>query len=263
MTLRYPNLPCATFGTTRKTSVPLELLHIVEAQRVPRERMGVANEDSMIKAIAVDPQTRRDRIQAAVDKLAAAPEKVFGMRFNRELLQVPGRILPLPTVMYANGLYAPTNPKDGPSMLNGGWNMIGRQLMEAKPLRNWIFLNTTRNPSRSDVKILAFLGELMNQLKVLGLQSDQPIVEDLGNAPIQQKLLQLCENVRCVICEPYPLDLAGLRNLEQRSLKSFAFCFACLGTLSRGLRNEATMLTDFHLSCIHSILSFLSCPSGP
>lgn len=99
--LRYPNLPCLLCGTKRN-AFPLEVCRVVPGQRYPRklDEMQTAN---MIKFTATKPQDRQRRVLDGMNQLKPneTPQlNDLGMVVDTRMLQVQGRLLEPPTVLY-------------------------------------------------------------------------------------------------------------------------------------------------------------------
>lgn len=119
---------------------------------------------------------------------------MFGLAFGKQLVEVTnGRILPLPTIAYANGTYAPQNRDVGAKMLDGGWNMIQRVCLEAKELKSWVFLNCSRT-SPQDVQV--FVKMMVTTMTQMGMRVAPPQIVALGNTPVRQTLQRLCDEIR-------------------------------------------------------------------
>lgn len=115
--LKYPNLPMA-WKANGKTAFPIECLDIVPSQRYTKKLSGDQTSD-MIRATTQKPAERMKSIQEAVDntlKYANNPYmKSLGFEVKPEMMSVPARILPAPSVVFKGNKTAPGQ--------DGAWNI--------------------------------------------------------------------------------------------------------------------------------------------
>lgn len=97
-------------------------------------------------------------------------QAAFGLKVNRQMVTVPGRILDAPALKYRNGL---SRAKDA------SWNMSGRVLAAPKAVKKWSYFQflyqrpTDENNQKFEEKLEMFRGEMAK----CGLGKEKPQVE--------------------------------------------------------------------------------------
>jgi eukaryotic translation initiation factor 2C len=116
--LRYPNLPCVKVRGNKTSYFPIELCHIQPDQRVGITKQGKLAEE-MIKVCALDPFARFQELKklAADCRVFTGDNNKFLAKLGIELLQkpmeLPGRMLPPPDVLFANNVTERVNAQGG------------------------------------------------------------------------------------------------------------------------------------------------------
>lgn len=114
--LKYPDLPCLWVGNpTRKPPIllPAELCTIMEGQDIKR-KMNEIQTSKMIRYAATNTDVRKNKIMTAVQKVKYNENRVireFGFSVSNEFETVNARVLPPPTLTYADS--KPVTPSKG------------------------------------------------------------------------------------------------------------------------------------------------------
>lgn len=134
MKLRYPNLPCLQVGQEHKhTYLPLEVCNIVAGQRCIKKLTDMQT-STMIKATARSAPDREREINSLVQKADFNNDKFvkeFGLSISNVMMEVKGRVLPPPRLVYGgrNRMFA--------TPLHGVWDMRGKQFHTGVEIRVW------------------------------------------------------------------------------------------------------------------------------
>lgn len=130
--LEFPMLPCVEIN--KKALIPLELCEVLPGQRYAK-KLNEQQTAEMIKITCVPPKVRADKIMNGLRLMA--PEKndhlrQWGLQVQPTLMQVPSRLLPVPTIHYhASSREKSLRPMDG------AWNLRDKRLFEGKDLKVW------------------------------------------------------------------------------------------------------------------------------
>ena len=135
MKLNYPRLPCFRVGSPeRHTWIPMEVCEIVPGQRYIR-RLDELQTAGMVKATAIRPGDRFNTIQNGRKLLNYEKDEFansFGLRIDGSMMQVNGRVLPAPTL-----LYHPSSREKTLQPRGGGWNLRDKKIPDGKRLNSW------------------------------------------------------------------------------------------------------------------------------
>ncbi|KAJ7518760.1 hypothetical protein O6H91_20G006800 [Diphasiastrum complanatum] len=134
--IRYPQLPAIDCGTRdKRTYFPIEVCSIVPGQNYTR-KMNQSQKDALTKITCCMPQDRLQKThQIAQDLISNSSRylKEFGVMVNRNMTEVPARVLPPPKIQFKNSVENPSN---------GSWNLRGKVLFQAcKRIKAWSLIN--------------------------------------------------------------------------------------------------------------------------
>jgi eukaryotic translation initiation factor 2C len=135
--LKYPELPCVQVGSPDQTIfLPMECLRVPIGQRYPR-RLDPKQTLDMIKIANRKPNERMNGCRMGYKLIEKSKEYLsrFQIGISPDLLQVQGRVLPPPTILYG---------KDGresqivPSQ--GAWNLKDKRVEIGATVNSWAVL---------------------------------------------------------------------------------------------------------------------------
>lgn len=167
--LKYPNLPCLWMSPKEKrTYIPMEVCDIVEGQRCVR-KLTSDEVRTMIRATAKKPHLRKQGIDEQFKFLNLDQDpylKQFNINVERQQVSVRGKVLPAPSVGYAQ--------QQSVQAQNGVWDSRGKRFFNPAPIKNWaVLMFPPQNVCRSnDVK--AFCDALIKFGSQSGMQISQP-----------------------------------------------------------------------------------------
>ncbi|KAJ2030332.1 hypothetical protein H4S04_005540 [Coemansia sp. S16] len=192
--LSYPFLP-GLVG--RKNSVfPIEFCHIAENQRY-RGHLDERQTADMVKFACQHPSSNMERIRKVLTQTnlgGQAVVKAFGLSLPNELAQVEARVLPPPTVDYAN---ASRDRSFVPH--NGVWNMMGKMVLKPGPsLAYWAVLVLVNRQYMSDTSVRNFVTTLISACKQSGYTiktSQPPIVYGSPHGDIPREMMLACKSI--------------------------------------------------------------------
>lgn len=135
--LRFPRFPCVVVGSPDKqTFLPIEVCVIPDGQRYPR-KLDENQTSDMIKIANQKPFKRLENIRTAASMLDQCREHLsaFKMSFGAETVQLNGRVLPPPSIVYGERSREKTI---APSQ--GAWNMRDKQVETGANVDSWSVL---------------------------------------------------------------------------------------------------------------------------
>ncbi|KFH71161.1 hypothetical protein MVEG_04007 [Podila verticillata NRRL 6337] len=130
--LLYPFLPCVVTG--RDVFLPMEVCHVVEAQRHIK-KLNEKQTADMIKFTCQPPHVRANKIKDGLKILNYQDNeyiKDFGMKIAKEMAMVNARILPPPTISYH-----PTSKMANFVPRDGAWNLKDKRVASGATLGSW------------------------------------------------------------------------------------------------------------------------------
>jgi eukaryotic translation initiation factor 2C len=130
--LQFPEVPCVTSGQTRTLYLPMELVTVRAGQR----HLGQLKPEQLAEMIKVTSTTPDDRLRRIVDgdvSLHRQPQiasflQNWGLQIEDKLMQITGRVLPLPNVTIGQKT---VQPRDG------AWSAPTFAQPAATPLERW------------------------------------------------------------------------------------------------------------------------------
>ena len=163
ITLKYPKLPCLVVGSTQKSVfMPIEVCRIPPGQRYMRKLDGMQTSD-MIKIANRKPHDRMENIRKSAEIIQEHSTYLngFQLKFSRDLLQVNGRVLAPPTVLYGK---QSRESEIIPSQ--GAWNLRDKTVEVGCTVNSWAVLVFGR---ASDNEVGAFVRQLVITAEDTGL----------------------------------------------------------------------------------------------
>ena len=127
--LDFPDVPCIAVGN-KGTMIPPELCWVVKGQH-KRGKLTGDQAASMIKYTAKPASERERAIQQIANKELVINDPLlahYGIKPSNKMLEVKGRVLDIPSVIYSNKTI---NPRDG------SWNLMGVVFSSGKPMDRW------------------------------------------------------------------------------------------------------------------------------
>lgn len=152
--LRLPKMNCLQVGSPQRSIfIPMEFCRVPAGQRYIRKLDGQQTAD-MIKIANRKPSDRLETIRRSTALLEEEQQYLneFKMAFGNQLLQVNGRVLSPPTIMYGQKSREPTIQP-----ILGAWNLRDKAVEIGATVTSWAVLVFGRsNPQ----EIKAFVDEL-------------------------------------------------------------------------------------------------------
>ena len=127
--LNLPDIPCVAVGN-KGTMIPPELLWVVKGQH-KRGKLTGDQTANMIKYTKKPAFERERAIQQIANREIVINDPVlthYGIEPSNRMLEVDGRVLDIPSVIYSNKTI---NPRDG------AWNLMGVEFSGGKPMDRW------------------------------------------------------------------------------------------------------------------------------
>lgn len=132
--LQYPHLPCLQVGQEqRHTYLPLEVCNIVAGQRCIKKLTDMQT-STMIKATARSAPDREKEINSLVKKAQFNSDRFvqeFGLAISQDMVQIEGRVLPVPKIQYGGKNKFQAVPQQGV------WDMRGKQFHTGVEIKIW------------------------------------------------------------------------------------------------------------------------------
>ncbi|KAJ2158908.1 hypothetical protein GGF46_003413 [Coemansia sp. RSA 552] len=195
ITLRFPFLP-GVVG--RKNAVfPMELCEVAENQRY-RGKLDERQTGEMVKFACQRPSDNQARIADVLKSLNLGKSPVvqsFGMALTNNLSKVESRILPAPTIKYAQG-----SREASLSPASGAWNMRDKRVSRpGVPLEYWAVLVLADRRMVQENRMQAFVSTLVSVCQETGYEIRQPrpqIVYGNLNRDIKQEMRHACDSIK-------------------------------------------------------------------
>lgn len=165
--LQYPHLPCIVAGQNKDSFIPLELCHIVPGQRCSK-KLTEKQISQLIRSTSKNAKDREDLIYNIVNTISLSEDtfaKQYGIKVDKRMENVEGRILPPPKITYkdnANGVCV-ANPT------NGVWDLRNKKFFKGIPIETWAVISFAETKAISEVSLREFLDQLIKVGKDVGL----------------------------------------------------------------------------------------------
>ncbi|CAH1772409.1 unnamed protein product [Owenia fusiformis] len=134
MKLQFPHLPCLQVGQEQKhTYLPLEVCRVIAGQRCLK-KLTDNQTSTMIKATARSAPDREKEINSLVRKADFNSDphlQLFGVSVSNRMVEVQGRVIPPPKLLYGGRTKAQAIPNQGV------WDMRGKQFYSGIEIRVW------------------------------------------------------------------------------------------------------------------------------
>ncbi|OIW13898.1 hypothetical protein TanjilG_31787 [Lupinus angustifolius] len=175
----HKDIPCLDLGKGKKKNyVPMEFCILVDDQRYPKERLdGFAGKTLKAMSLA-HPNERESAIQKMVQSsdgpCGGGVIHNFGMSVNKNMTSIVGRVIGPPELKLGD----PTGKtiKITVDMEKCNWNLVGRSMVEGKPVERWGILDFTSFGSyRCKLKVNEFIQNLIGKYKKFGIDMREPI----------------------------------------------------------------------------------------
>ncbi|KIR56890.1 argonaute [Cryptococcus gattii Ru294] len=163
-----PRLPCVQYG---KNFIPMEFVKLEPFNSIPMMRITPDQTAEIIKDAAKPPPMRQGAIAAWRQKLnySNLPKlKAWQVEVNTNMMAVPARVLPAPSVIYEGNKTIRAN--------FGGWNMKGVRFTKAgKPLVSWAVISFDERCTVPDLqKFVTYFVNVLGQYNC-PVQNKRPV----------------------------------------------------------------------------------------
>ncbi|XP_061366908.1 protein argonaute 2-like [Gastrolobium bilobum] len=175
----YKDIPCLDLGKgNKKNFVPMEFCILVEGQKYPKKHLdGVAAKT--LKAMSLAHPNERE---GAIQKMVQSSDgpcggdliQNFGMSVNTTMTTIVGRVIGPPELKLGdpNGKII----KITLDLEKCHWNLVGRSMVESKPVERWAILDfTSSGPYKYKLRVKEFIQKLIGKYKKLGIEMQEPI----------------------------------------------------------------------------------------
>ncbi|KAI8363651.1 Piwi domain-containing protein [Mortierella sp. GBAus27b] len=234
--LRYPELPC--LGAKGKNSIsyfPAELCYINPGQHY-KKKLNEEQVAAMIKSTAIKPDVREDKIKRSLRILDFGANQylsAFGLQISPEMMTVPARVLPPPTIEFLDqGIERPHL---------GAWQIHkSRKFKQAVRLESWGLLVFDRQErvARNIDPFVRLLVEVLSSAGVSVIASRPPIMYGQMQADIPREVESVRSRVEQEFRRPLQLLLVLLPSKGQIYPMVKAYC----ETNGRGLMTQCALL---------------------
>lgn len=166
--LRYPHWPCVKTNLKRDTYLPIEVLIVVENQRI----VGTLSQDQtqgIVKIASSRPHVRRDAAVRTMQRLNHSADPVcrdFGVKVAPGLISVEARVLPAPSIQYKRNKVRPSD---------GAWKAQREQFMSGGILWTWAVVSMSTLKDH-EVKEFARVLARCGRRSGMTISTDQPEV---------------------------------------------------------------------------------------
>lgn len=172
--LQYPKFPCLVFGDeSHPVYLPMELCDIVPGQR-HLKKLNEKQTAEMIKFTCQAPHVRSNKISTGMTILHEKDDEYlneFGITMSNEMMTIPARVLPAPTISYHPASKEPLiQPKEG------AWNLRDKMLAQGATLESWavvVFGNEKEIPIAACQKFITLLCSTCEECGVF-IKAKQP-----------------------------------------------------------------------------------------
>ncbi|CAJ2650344.1 unnamed protein product [Trifolium pratense] len=176
--IEYKDIPALDFGGNKTNFVPMELCVLVEGQRYPKEYLDKNASKNLKNMCLASPRERESTIQMMM-KSGDGPcgggiLKNFGMNVKTSMTNVTGRVIGPPALKLSDPRGRSTSVKLDAEKCH--WNLVGRSMVEGKPVECWGILDFTSNgPNWCRLRGNQFVDNLMDKYRKLGIVMKEPV----------------------------------------------------------------------------------------
>lgn len=170
--LKFPWLPCLHVGKSDKNVyIPMEGCRIIPGQRCVK-KLTEDQTANMIKNTAKKPEERRETVMKIMQESRFNKDpyvKGFGVEVDPNMMELDGRVLSTPGILYDGG-GQPLIPS------KGAWNMKGIKLYKGATINSWglVVYNDAKKPGLREDQCIKFQNELMRTANGMGIRIGQP-----------------------------------------------------------------------------------------
>ncbi|KAF7842531.1 protein argonaute 2-like [Senna tora] len=200
--IMYKDIPCLDFGKGNNIHyVPMEFCVLVDGQRFPKENLDWDATNTLKTMSLAKPKERQRAIQKMVESsdgpCGGGIIQNFGMEVNRSMTAVEGRIIGPPKLKLGD----PSGKimTVAPDRENCQWNLIGKSMVEGKPVERWGILDfTASGPFKGRLRTGDFIYNLINKYKKFGIYMNEPVLVEASSMrqlSSYDSLCHLLENV--------------------------------------------------------------------
>lgn len=222
ITLSRPDWPCVKTNPKRDTYLPIELLTVIENQRLT----GLLSQEQtqgIVKIASRKPHVRREAAIRTMHLLNHSRDPVcsgFGVDVKPGLIKVDARVLPTPYIQYKGGNVRPRG---------GTWKPNREKFSSGAFLYTWAVVNLTNLRDRD---LEDFIGMLVNMGRAKGMTiaNARPRIFNCRTDTAGEDMLQIAQRYArtpawCV--EKYPLQFFLVIKERQDSQSYQAIKKAC------------------------------------
>ncbi|MED6145784.1 Protein argonaute-2 [Stylosanthes scabra] len=193
----YKDIPCLDLGKgNKKNYVPMEFCVLVGGQKYPKERLDTDSAKTL-KALSLAHPTERE---SAIQKMVHSSDGPcggdvitnFGMRVNTNMTTILGRVIVPPELKLGdpNGKAI----KVSLDLEKCNWNLVGRSMVEGKPVDRWAILDFTSSGSyKHQLRVNEFVNRLIGKYQRMGINMQEPIWYEESSMQILARHDLLCE----------------------------------------------------------------------
>ncbi|KAG4394396.1 hypothetical protein GLYMA_20G022900v4 [Glycine max] len=214
--IEYKDIPALDFGGNKTNFVPMELCELVEGQRYPKENLDKYAAKDLKDMSVAPPRVRQSTIQAMVNSedgpCGGGVIKNFGMSVNTSMTNVTGRVIQPPQLKLGN-----PNGQTVSMTLEVEkcqWNLVGRSMVEGKPVECWGILDFTSQESGwRKLNSKQFIENLMGKYRKLGIGMKEPVWREqssMWSLGDYNSLCKLLENIEDKVQKRYRRKLQFL-----------------------------------------------------
>ncbi|KAJ7966177.1 Argonaute family protein [Quillaja saponaria] len=174
--IEYKDIPSLKFVGNRRNFVPMEFCVLVEGQRYPKEYLDGDAAFMLKKMSLAQPRERKsficNMVQSDDGPCGGGIVQNFEMNVNMNMTAVTGRVIGPPELKVGDRNGKIIKITVDPHKCH--WNLVGRSLVEGKPIERWAILDFTSGCKKLNSQ--QFVPKLMNRCRNLGMHMDEPIM---------------------------------------------------------------------------------------
>ncbi|KAM5587205.1 hypothetical protein ABKV19_005911 [Rosa sericea] len=179
--IKYKDIPCLDLGKNgRRNDTPLEFCVLVEGQRYPKEQLGrdaaIMLKNLSLVAPGVRENNIRNMVRSGDGPCGGGIIQNFGIEVNMNMTQVTGRVIGPPELKMLDFGGKVTKVKVDNEKCQ--WNLVGKSLVEGKPIARWAVLDFSCNDQdcydRDRLDPYQFIPKLITRCNKLGMRMEEP-----------------------------------------------------------------------------------------
>ncbi|BFZ54695.1 hypothetical protein PYCC9005_001732 [Savitreella phatthalungensis] len=218
------DLPCVNVGRPDKPIyIPSELCTVMRGQAV-RRILNANQTKEMILTAARAPNLNAHFIQSeGLDMYDVQRLATFGIKIDKRMIAVQGRILQAPTIAYGGATMVPKE---------GSWNLIGKHFFRGTRFKHWAVMDINFGPRKSLDTPRETVTALMTAFKASGVLFDK--FPDRHETTLQQ-LTQTNREANFTVLQ---------RQIAAMAAKGVEICLVVLREADRWLYSRIKYLGD-------------------